>query len=72
MECTPKMRHRVKGPNTLNGRGMDLARRMYSRELKVAAMREIDSGRRISEVARQLERSPRVVGALAQRMASAG
>ena len=51
---------------------MDLARRMYRRELKVAAMREIDSGRRISEVARQLERSPRVVGVLAQRMASAG
>ena len=30
---------------------MDLARRVYSRELKLAAMREIDSGRTISEVA---------------------
>ena len=31
---------------------MDLARRVYSRELKTAAMREIDSGPTISEVAR--------------------
>ena len=29
---------------------MDLARRVDSRELKLAAMREIDSGRTISEV----------------------
>ena len=42
-------------------RGMDLARRMYSREWKVAAMREIDSGRTISEVARQLELSPKLL-----------
>ena len=40
---------------------MDLARRVYSRELKVAAMREIDSGRTISEVARQLELSPKLL-----------
>ena len=40
---------------------MDLARRVYSRELKVAAMREIDSGRTIAEVARQLELSPRLL-----------
>ncbi len=40
---------------------MDLARRVYSRELKVAAMREIDSGRTISEVARQLEMSPKLL-----------
>ena len=32
---------------------MDLARRMYSRDLKIAAMREIEGGRRIGEVARQ-------------------
>ena len=31
---------------------MDVARRIYSRDLKIAAMREIDGGRRISEVAR--------------------
>lgn len=40
---------------------MDLARRVYSRELKVAAMREIDGGRRISEVARHLELSPKLL-----------
>src|SRR5437870_2672075 len=42
-------------------RGMDLARRSYSRELKIAAMREIDSGRTIGEVARQLELSPHLL-----------
>ncbi len=40
---------------------MDLARRVYSRELKVAAMREIDSGRTVAEVARQLELSPKAL-----------
>ena len=40
---------------------MDLARRMYSRDLKIAAMREIDGGRRIGEVARQLEVSPHLL-----------
>ncbi len=34
---------------------MELARRIYSRELKIAAIREIDSGRSVAEVARQLE-----------------
>ena len=38
---------------------MDLARRVYSRELKVAAMREIDAGRTLREVARQRELSPK-------------
>jgi transposase-like protein len=38
---------------------MDLARRVYTRELKIAAMREIDSGRTVAEVARQLELSPK-------------
>jgi transposase len=33
---------------------MDLARRMYSRDLKIAAMREIGGGRRIGEVARHV------------------
>ena len=36
---------------------MDLARRVYSRDLKVAAMRELDGGRPIGEVARHLELS---------------
>lgn len=40
---------------------MDLARRVYNRELKVAAMREIDGGRTVAEVARQLELSPKAL-----------
>ena len=40
---------------------MDLARRVYSRDLKVAAMREIDTGRTVGEVARQLELSPQLL-----------
>ena len=40
---------------------MDLARRMYSRDLKIAAMREIEGGRRIGEVARHLEVSPQLL-----------
>ena len=42
-------------------RCMDLARRMYSRDLKIAAMREIEGGRRIGEVARRLEVSPQLL-----------
>jgi len=40
---------------------MDLTRRIYSRELKIAAMQEIDSGRTLGEVARQLELSPHLL-----------
>ena len=40
---------------------MDLARRVYSRDLKIAAMREIDGGRPIGEVARHLELSPHLL-----------
>ena len=40
---------------------MDLARRIYSRELKLAAMREIDDGRTVGEVARLLELSPNLL-----------
>ena len=40
---------------------MDLARRVYSRELKIAAMREIDGGRTMGEVARHLELSPNLL-----------
>ena len=40
---------------------MDLARRVYSRDLKMAAMREIDDGRPMSEVARHLELSPKLL-----------
>src|ERR1700726_4177623 len=42
-------------------RCMDLARRFYSRDLKIAAMREIDGGRRIGEIARHLEVSPQLL-----------
>jgi transposase-like protein len=40
---------------------MDLARRICSRDLKFAAMREIEGGRRIGEVARHLELSPKLL-----------
>ena len=40
---------------------MDLARRVYSRDLKIAAMREIDGGRTIREIARQFDVSPRLL-----------
>ena len=40
---------------------MDLARRVYSRDLKIVAMREIDMGRTAGEVARQLELSPKLL-----------
>ena len=40
---------------------MDLARRMYSRDPKNAAMKEIAGGRRIGEVARRLEVSPHLL-----------
>jgi transposase len=40
---------------------MDLARRVYSREMKIAAMREIDNGRTLAEVARQLQLSPHLL-----------
>ena len=42
-------------------RYMDLARRAYSRDLKITAMREIDCGRTTGEVARQLELSPKLL-----------
>src|ERR687891_419721 len=40
---------------------MDLARRIYSREMKVAVMREVDSGRTLAEVARRLQLSPHLL-----------
>ncbi len=38
---------------------MLVPRQQYSRELKIAAMREIDSGKGIAEVARMYQLSPR-------------
>jgi transposase-like protein len=40
---------------------MELARSRYGRDLKIAAMREIDGGRRVGEVARRLELSPKLL-----------
>lgn len=40
---------------------MDLARRVYTRELKVAAMRELDGGCTVGQVARQREISPNLL-----------
>jgi hypothetical protein len=44
---------------------MDLARRVYSRDLNVAAMREMDGGRTMGEVARQIGVEPEATGAVA-------
>src|SRR6267142_803086 len=41
------------------GETMLVPRQQYSRELKIAAMREIDSGRGIAEVARIYQLSPK-------------
>ena len=40
---------------------MDLARRVYHRDLKIAVMQEIDRGRSVVEVARQFELSPKLL-----------
>jgi transposase len=40
---------------------MDLARRIYSRELKIAAMQELDAGRTTGEVARKFQLAPKLV-----------
>lgn len=40
---------------------MELARRVFSRDLEISAMREIESGRSRQEVARQLELSPKLL-----------
>ena len=38
-----------------------MARRVYNRDLKIAAMRELDAGGTIGEVARRLELSPKAL-----------
>jgi hypothetical protein len=59
-----KLRLRVTGAKTLKGakyfewrRRMNLARQVDDRALKIAAMREIDSGKSVTQVARQLQRT---------------
>jgi transposase-like protein len=41
--------------------GMDLARTVYSRDLKIAAMRTIDAGSTIGETARKFQVSPKLL-----------
>lgn len=40
---------------------MDLARRIYSRELKIAAMQELDAGRTTGETARKFQLAPKLL-----------
>lgn len=40
---------------------MDLARTVYSRDLKIAAMRTVDAGSTISETARKFQLSPKLL-----------
>ena len=40
---------------------MDLSRAVYSRDLKVAAMRALDAGSRIGEIARKYQLSPKLL-----------
>ena len=40
---------------------MDLARLVYSRDLKIAVMRTVDSGSTIAEVARKYQLSPKLI-----------
>lgn len=40
---------------------MDLARSVYSRELKIAAMRALDAGSATSEIARKYQLSPKLL-----------
>jgi transposase len=40
---------------------MDLARRVYSRELKISVMRQFDAGRTPAELARQFQLSPKLL-----------
>jgi transposase len=51
---------------------MDLARRVYTREMKLAAMREVDNGRTLAEVARLLELSPQLLQAWRREWRSRG
>jgi transposase len=40
---------------------MDLARRVYSRELKIAAMQELEAGRTTAETARKFQLAPKLL-----------
>src|SRR3954468_7114110 len=56
------MRQRVKGTNTLKwSEEMDLSRAVYSRDLKIAAMRALDAGSTNAEIARKYQVSPHLL-----------
>src|SRR3982751_6994927 len=58
----PKIETTSEGPTYSKGRTrMDLARRVYSREWKIAAMQELDAGRTTSEVARKFQLAPKLL-----------
>ena len=40
---------------------MDLSRTVYSRDLKITAMRALDAGARLGEVARKSQLSPKML-----------
>ena len=48
---------------------MDLSRAVYSRDLKIAAMRALDAGSTTGEIARKYQAEPETAGALARRVA---
>jgi hypothetical protein len=51
---------------------MYLARAVYSRDLKIAAVRALDAGATNAEIARKYQVSPQPAGALAGRVARQG
>src|SRR3954468_23555405 len=56
------MRQRVKGTNTLKwSEEMDVSRSVYSRDLKIAAMRALDAGCTNGEIARKYKVSPHLL-----------
>src|SRR5215472_8940054 len=59
LDCTPKMRHDEGASYIEWRRTMLVPRQQYPRELKIATMRELDSGKSVAEVARTYQVSPK-------------
>jgi DNA-binding NarL/FixJ family response regulator len=60
VDCTPKVSQEIKGASYIERRRtMLVPRQQYSRELKIACMRELDSGKSMAEIARQYQLSPK-------------
>ena len=51
---------------------MDLSRAVYSRDLKIAAMRALDAGSAAGEIARKVSTEPEIAGTLAWGVARQG